>query len=200
MEEGSKKRLVGAAIVVVLAVIFLPMLLEEPSYEPNDDTDFTIPPRPRFGPEPSLSEPSVPVAREHEPPPVAYEPESAPIIAEPTPIIEDVEPEPIPNRSTAARAEPEPEATRTPSLAAPPAQSGWIVQVASLKELERADSVKSDLIAKGFPAFIERAEVSGQTYYRVRVGPKEDRSATEAMASALSSRHGYGGSYVARYP
>jgi DedD protein len=48
MDEGAKRRLAGTAFLVVLAVIFLPMLLEEETPNPVPEGEMTIPPRPDF--------------------------------------------------------------------------------------------------------------------------------------------------------
>ena len=48
MDEGAKRRLAGTAFLVVLAVIFLPMLLEEETSNPVSEGEMTIPPRPNF--------------------------------------------------------------------------------------------------------------------------------------------------------
>lgn len=49
MEEGAKRRLVGAAVIVVLLVIFVPMFLEEGEIvRPVSEREMSIPPRPDF--------------------------------------------------------------------------------------------------------------------------------------------------------
>ncbi len=46
MERGLKERLVGAAVLVALAVVFIPMLLDDSSREAGPLTDSNIPERP----------------------------------------------------------------------------------------------------------------------------------------------------------
>lgn len=46
MERGLKERLVGAAVLVALAVVFIPMLLDDSSREVGPLTDSNIPERP----------------------------------------------------------------------------------------------------------------------------------------------------------
>lgn len=46
MERGLKERLVGAAVLVALAVIFIPMLLDDAPSGPGPITETNIPPRP----------------------------------------------------------------------------------------------------------------------------------------------------------
>jgi len=48
MREKAKRRLIGAAVIVALLVIFLPMLLEEDISDPVSEQEMTIPPPPDF--------------------------------------------------------------------------------------------------------------------------------------------------------
>ena len=48
MEEGAKRRLAGATVLVVLLVIFLPMLLEEEAPSTVSEREMSIPPQPDF--------------------------------------------------------------------------------------------------------------------------------------------------------
>ncbi|HMA67766.1 MAG TPA: SPOR domain-containing protein [Desulfosalsimonadaceae bacterium] len=66
---------------------------------------------------------------------------------------------------------------------APAKRSGYVIQVASLKNPESAGKVRKRFLAKGYPAYCRTAEVNGITYHRVRIGPypsrekaREDRS------------------------
>ena len=76
--------------------------------------------------------------------------------------------------------------------------SGWIFQVASLTEREKAAAMASHLKSKGFPAFVEEAEVNGRTYYRVRVGPRKERKDIDALAAAVRDKTGQSGQ-IQRY-
>ena len=47
LDIGAKKRLIGAVVLVVLAVVFLPMLVKEgPDHEPVSEGDFAMPAKP----------------------------------------------------------------------------------------------------------------------------------------------------------
>ena len=47
LDIGAKKRLIGAAVLVILAVVFLPMLVEEgPDHEPVSEGEFAMPAQP----------------------------------------------------------------------------------------------------------------------------------------------------------
>lgn len=60
-----------------------------------------------------------------------------------------------------------------------------MVQVSSLGSPEAAGKLADKLKQAGYSAFVERAEVGGKTYYRVRVGPDIDRANAERTAEML---------------
>jgi len=215
MEEGSKRRLVGTAVVVVLLVIFLPMLLEEEVTSPVPESDLDIPTPPHLDEEldPTLAEPpaevfQVPNAPELPPPEapaLSIQPElPAPEVAEEPSAAREPEeesaapaPPPEPVAATPAVSPPPPQASESPRRAGELAS--WVIQVAALAERARAESLQQDLRAKGFPAFVEKAVVRGKTYHRIRVGPEADRGQIEAMATSLREKTGFKGQ-ILRYP
>ena len=76
--------------------------------------------------------------------------------------------------------------------------AGWVFQVASLSERAKADEMAGNLKSKGFPAFVEAAEVNGKTYFRVRVGPRQERKDIDALAASVRDKTGQSGQ-VQRY-
>ena len=76
--------------------------------------------------------------------------------------------------------------------------AGWVFQVASLSERAKADEMAGNLKSKGFPAFVEAAEVNGKTYFRVRVGPRKERKDIDALAASVRDKTGQSGQ-VQRY-
>ncbi len=64
-------------------------------------------------------------------------------------------------------------------------KSSWVIQVASLGNAETAANLQNKLKKAGFTAFVEKAEVRGKYYYRVRVGPQKNRAAAERLAARL---------------
>ena len=82
-----------------------------------------------------------------------------------------------------------PAKTATPSKSAPSdGMSTWVVQVASLGSSQTAAELEKKLRDDGFSAFVEKAEVRGKTYYRVRVGPNADRASAEQTAGRLRQK------------
>jgi DedD protein len=65
------------------------------------------------------------------------------------------------------------------------AVGGWSVQVASFSVRATSERVTADLKSKGFPAFVASFAGTGQTMYRVRVGPVADRAAADALLKKI---------------
>lgn len=98
-----------------------------------------------------------------------------------------------------------PAKTETPVALPEPPKSrasgmpSWVVQVSSLNSPEAAAKLADKLKQSGFSAFVERAEVGGKTYYRVRVGPDSDRASAERTAGQLREQHKLE-TLIQRYP
>jgi cell division septation protein DedD len=73
--------------------------------------------------------------------------------------------------------------------------SGYFAQVAAPKKLAEAEGVAKRLKRSGFPVLVESASVNGQSFYRVLVGPEENKVQAERLVSQLQSE-----SYVASKP
>ena len=230
MEEGSKRRLIGATVVVVLLVTFVPMVLEEAPTPPASAPVSEVAPRDQARPEmdaefrqPAKQSPlatitelpppdlltsserdmaasrvDMPVAKLATPPKgtevqkpkeAAKDPKKE-AAKEPKKEIAKVTPpkEAAKEKEPAKPAEPGPKKTG----------AGWVFQVASLSERAKADEMAGNLKSKGFPAFVETAEVNGKTYFRVRVGPRKERKDIDALAAAVRDKTGQSGQ-VQRY-
>jgi cell division septation protein DedD len=84
---------------------------------------------------------------------------------------------------------------RVPEVANESSISGeqYTVQVASLKELDRAESLTRSLIGKGIDAYYLAANVNGKTYYRIRCGKFSDRNEAETYAQKIEADSGLKG-------
>lgn len=232
MREGAKRRLVGAVVIVALAVIFVPMLFEDDSLAPPEGQAL-LPDEPglddRFGADNSLPLPDQ--ATESEPPDLPTEtatldlpPPESPQAPEPgfgggqpgqigrteTPSRTQSVPRPVPpTERTAAppdRSPPARQASTPKKESAPPPPPprtdgvpSWVVQVASLGSSGSANELAGKLKSAGFTAFVEKAEVRGKLYYRVRVGPEVDRDAAERAAARLRQQQKLD-TLIQRYP
>jgi len=184
LNEQLKKRLVGAIVLVALAVIFLPMVLEgdKRSGIPLFGSNVPEPPENRVGmvdiplqvPPPR---PEAPVVVEHELPPLA----AAPATPVPEPAPAPVAPQPKP----AAPVQPVKPA-EIPQSPKPAAAAAWAVQVGSFAESANASRLRDNLRGKGYPAYVEQVKLTSGTSYRVRVGPALSRADAEAIQAKLA--------------
>ncbi len=77
-----------------------------------------------------------------------------------------------------------PELTVTGSVAGEPAGSGFVVQVAAVRQRAEADTIARRLSTKGYPAFV--TSPSGAPHlFRVRVGKYRERREAESIATRL---------------
>lgn len=118
--------------------------------------------------------------------------ETRPATQPPTPRTQTQAPKPTqPPRTAQQPAQVPPPKPEAPvSLPEPPRSRAdglpsWVVQVSSLGSPEAAGKLADRLKQAGFSAFVERAEVGGKIYYRVRVGPDIDRANAERTAEML---------------
>lgn len=224
MDNLVKQRVIGAVVLVALAVIFVPMLLEQPEDDlgpvgsnlpdkpdqiVRDRIEPLILPEPPEESEPAqvvLDAPSPAAVAPAEPTPPATPPaEAAP--AEPVPA-----PAPTPAIPTTPAQPVAPPAAATPAPVAPapapaaqpqstPAQplSGWVVQLASLASKDNALALQERLRGLGYTAFVEEVRTAQGVLYRVRVGPELERANAEKLRDRLDQQVQIKG-IVTRYP
>ncbi len=210
MDDALRQRLVGAAVIIALAVIFVPMLLDSPDESVRtQQVDLTIPPRTEPGvetrrlpldPEMTAPKPETEAVAdgagddiaEPVPPPVSGgiaavdAPAPKPQPAAPPPAAAPAKPTPAPASDPP---KPAPPPVAAPPVAAPvPAAGGrFLAQFGSYAERANADSLVRDLAKAGVPATIETLPgSSGRSLHRVRSKPYATR--TEADAARLSAQ------------
>lgn len=205
MNSQLKQRLVGAVVLVALAVIFIPMLLPGKGDLSRGIDGSNIPPEPdyRF---------SAPVPAP-EAPPMAAAPglpvgEAQDQAAPDAPPVSSVKPAPVvtesPKASPAIKA-PTPEAapTKATASAAPneksPQASGWVVQVGSFSSQPNAKALCEKLRKQGYACFVEAVQATADAVYRVRVGPTVSRATADKMRQKLLDVTGLQG-LVQAYP
>ncbi|MGH8292205.1 MAG: SPOR domain-containing protein [Gammaproteobacteria bacterium] len=180
---GLKERLIGAAVLVILAIIIIPWVLKggsgpgttvtrplalpqattapaaESAYHlalngPTDANTRFVAADAQLAPAPAPRQAAMPVARQ----PVASKP-SAPAV--------------------------------TPAPATQAATHGkWAVQAGSYANERNARAVERKLAKHGYHAYMSRYRKSGRIYYRVRVGPYADRAAAERVVSGVARAFG----------
>ena len=204
MEERLKERLVGATVLVLLAVVFVPMLLDVPREEREGPPD-AIPERPRGGFTTKtirLGEPQTPrldaeIEREHRrhAQEVADAPRGSagtPATASGSTIRNETSPVTAPQGPAAA-------AQESAAEAAGAAPDGWAVQLGSFSVPKNALALRDRLRAKGYTAFIESGFTAAGEVSRVFVGPVLDRGRAESSMAKLRREMQLEG-IVVRYP
>jgi len=182
MDDGAKHRLVGALVIVALAVIFLPMILEGPRDSGEPATAWRVPPPPALnGPDREPLELPLPARQENS--------------GEPVPPLPTAGPE---TTGSDAETKPEPE----PGAGAPVEDtvlSGWVVQVASLGNKPNAYVLRDRLRGLGFTSFVEPVNTEKGELYRVRIGPEIQRENAEKLLEKLRQATEFQG-MVTHYP
>jgi len=201
MDQGLKERLVGAAVLVAIAVWLIPWVLDGP--EDGADTQASslqLPsaeePMPMRTQTLKLGDASEESAQPAPAPAPAAAPPPQPAVATAEPAKDKTaaasEPQPQAETTLAAAAVP---AERPPAAAAPPkpeqqkAVGDWTVQLGSFSEEVNAKRLAQRAGTFGYKAEVSSVRNSGKTLYRVRVGPQATRAAADAAASALKA-HG----------
>lgn len=196
MEQGLKQRIIGAVVLVIAAVIFLPMLLSEqdetvqvevevPAAPVMDDSDMLSALPPTL-PEPAPV-PEIPA------PPVQAEPVSPPVVEAPAPVAPPAEPAPV---LEPAAASPAAEVT-APTTSSAPATGGWVVQQGSFSNAANAESFRQTLVGQGYNAYTRVGQSAGKEIVRVYVGPLNSREAAVRVRDELERRHSSKGLVVA---
>ncbi|MEM7255062.1 MAG: SPOR domain-containing protein [Pseudomonadota bacterium] len=175
MDYALKQRLVGATVLVVLAVVLVPLVLKGPTPE-------GVVIRPPNQAPVSMPSPSVGVAQE-------------PTILEPT-VSEPSASEPPPSESSAfgrsASKRPGPKASApTPPVGSaardrPPALGEWVVQIGAFSRAQNAIELRDRIRKKGFPVFVRTVERDGKRLTRVLVGPLVSKVKAGDLAKALA--------------
>ncbi|RME32672.1 MAG: SPOR domain-containing protein [Gammaproteobacteria bacterium] len=186
MQQRLRQRLIGAVILMGLAVVLLPLLLEEgrgprvlreggniPA--PPEQSGFTsrIVPLEPADLEPDKARQAVEEARAPEPATTA-ERESGSATEEGTGTGED-----------------------TGSVRV--GVSAWVVQLGSFSSEENASKLLARLKEKGYAAFLDPAYTEQGKQYRVRVGPELTRAKADALRKRLARELKLQG-IIVRYP
>ena len=190
MDSALKQRLLGAAVLIALAIIFVPMFLSNTPQQPESTTlNLDIPKAPerkfetRTLPvtEPAAAPTAAPAAVNDPnkvvtvdtkaPPKVDTRPEdSAPAPAAPAPKPE-TKPAPPP-------VQPPPPASAAEPVAAPGGR--FAINLGVYADSGHADALVAKVKKLGFAAYDEPTDYQGKQALRVRVGPFADRAAAEA--------------------
>lgn len=200
VDRGLLQRIVGALVLVALAVIFVPMLFNRE--DAGQQVAVDAPPMPATPAAPVIeTEPVAVPEPEAEPFPEEFEiveegpateadAPAAPI--EPAPAV--VEPLPSTEPTTKQAPVAAPPASSEPRLDASNLPVSWSVQLASLSSRENADKLQQTLRSQGYNAYIRTADGMN----RVFVGPLVERAEANRLRDQLQRQQKLNG-FVVRF-
>jgi DedD protein len=203
MEQTLKQRLIGAVVLVSLAVIFIPIILEGPDDEWTPRSH-SLPDKPQldYRADMELVLPP-PVQVDQQPGATKDEVQDTPVASKQA-VTESVKPAAVPPAPIAKAVKSE-TTTKSPAKPAPSAAplskslKGWYVQVGSFGQEMNAKGLQDRLLASGFKAQLQEIEIGVKRAYRVLVGPSATRAEAEKLAASLKSGQQLKG-MVVEYP
>ena len=200
LEKGLKQRMVGALVLVALAVIFLPMLLSR-----QDEMHRVVVDAPEMPQAPAVPEmivepadvaepqalPEEPVAPESEAPQMVEVPVQPTSTQKPAAPVEPAKPAAVPAPASAPVAAASKPESRLDANTLP---ISWSVQLASLSSRPGAENLQKTLRSQGYNAYIR----SFDGMNRVFVGPLIERAEAERLRDQLNRQHKLNG-FVVRF-
>lgn len=209
MERRLKERLIGASVIVMLAVIFIPMVLDNSGQYDSEISGTNIPDRPEgdfssrivpIGQEETaiINEPATEVVNSSEPA-TAEEIISTAPSENFTNLDEHIETVEVEADEQVLPVILEDEKNLSTVRTGEVGITAWVVQLGSFGEHENADKLNKKLREMGFTAFVEPLSQTNEIIYRVRVGPELLRSDAEELQKALNEKIQIQG-IVVKYP
>lgn len=177
-ENKLKQRIVGAIVLVALAVIFIPMLLSGDKEQGMPIFGTNIPPKPE-----TVSRVKTLEIESPQQPPVEEKVIRAPVDEH---NLKSARPE---TENKTAAQKPETASKEQQAVTSKPTDSkAWAVQVGSFSNPDNALGLRDKLRKQGYPAFVEQVKTSKGEVYRVRVGPEVRRNKAEALHKELQDK------------
>jgi len=187
MDRALKERIIGAVVLVAIAVLVVPIFLDGPSGDSFIVSESVTLPGQN---DQEMKQQTIVLERDRtEPVPVAVRQEE-----EPKPVSAPVA------TKTAPAPKPTPQAVKaeSPPAAAVETESAtgmWAVQLGSFSSQENAERLAADLRKQGYAAFLSQLKKDSNALHRVRVGPQKDRESAQSVAARLGSA-GHSGQVV----
>ncbi len=190
MHQRLKERLVGAAVLVVIAVIFIPMLLTGP-IDSGSITRTNIPDRPTE----KFNSKLTPLTDSLKPVTTAKNDDT---------LSEGQDISDVINQATSAKSQDNTigKSESDDNLSGVNKKSSldktvkdkqvgltaWVVQLGSFSSKVNADKLNLKLRKSGFPAFVEPLKQKNKTVYRVRVGPELLRADADTLLKKIKTK------------
>ncbi len=199
MDSGLKQRLIGAAVLVALAVIFLPMLVQGPAPDSGvSDVPLQMPDAPQGqyetrdlplvtpGTAPdggALGMDTATPSTNSDRLPTVDTGSAAPTVSEATPLGDN-----HPAEATPLPVQAPPQAASAGEMFPPPIAGGdYAVHFGSFASSAGAQTVVNQLRSSQLPGYREPFTLNGKPAYRVRIGPYATRA--DAEAARLRAAH-----------
>lgn len=186
MDRALKERIVGATVLVVVAVLIVPVFLDGPSQQ---DAVVTQPVTlPGQNDQPRKQQTIVLERDRSAPVPATPQPEPETKAVE-VPRAEPAKAREVAEKVVTSDAQPAapPPAAKTESLPEDPGTGMFAVQLGSFSNRENAERLAADLRKEGYAAFLSQIDTPDGSLHRVRVGPQKDRESAESVAARLSA-------------
>ena len=194
--NGLKQRIIGALVLVSLAVIFVPMMFDEPHSERETST-IQIPEEPPF-PEVDMPEPET-----TEPPEYRIEElddASSPVVASEAPDPADgadaaessAKPEPVDSSAPAQTTDTSQLADDGPVSAefTRSLEGAWVVQLGSFGSDDNATRLREKVREKGYSSHLQRISRGDSQLTRVFSGPFAEKAEAEKAKQVLDKAFG----------
>lgn len=171
-----KYRIVGAAVLLSLAVIFVPMILDGSGKESITTIDMEMPPKPALVFSGEIDE------QLQMPAPQYSSENNVQVETKDTQPAENIMPEVVVSDQIK------------------PELQSWVVQVGAFSEKQKAVAMQKNLLNSGFDALVELGKNKGKEYYRVKVGPVISQDDATKIKNNLQKEFKLETAFVTRYP
>ena len=171
VRRRGRHRLIGAIVIAILLVVFVPMILDSEPQPKRDTPALEIP---------SKDTPVPPAAPATAPAPSK---QAAPTATKAAPAPQSA-PAPEPAKAAAAPKRPEKVAAAAPM----PKLEGFAVQVGAFKDEEKLQEARKRLAFAGISHYVERHDSPTGPLNRLRAGPYPTREAAEKALAQVKAQ------------
>ena len=197
--DTLKQRVVGTFVIISLAVIFLPMIFDEPRVT-QSNVIVPVPPRPAYKVI-EIDKPREPKFQE-----LVIDPESQKVVlkneqvsastteaSNSSPVDRNKAPEKIEQSTKDASAEPKVTASKsknTPAVAHLPIfKNVWMVQLGTFSQSDNAYGLRDQLRKDGFDGHTKEIDLDGKPAIRVLTGPFVDKREAEKIQGQVDKKY-----------
>ncbi len=193
MNPALRQRILGLLVLVALASVVLPLVLDFGG-EARIDTHSRLPPAPDIQPTP-LPEPTV---AESQAPGSTPPPASSPAVDAQPQLFQLAPPDAATGTSTAGASSTGASATgiaaksipEEPGLDAKGLPASWVLQAGAFQDRINAQELRDRLLKGGHRAFVQTSTAGGKPTHRVFVGPRMTREQLVAEQTELQRKFG----------